>query len=214
MSKRTSSMPSCSASWRVTSVLPTPVGPASRKQPIGFCVSPRPERAILIDAASASIASILAEHDHLQVAVEVLQHVAVGRRNLLGRDPRHARDDELDLRHVDDALALVFRHQALARAGLVDHVDRLVRQQPVADVLDRQVDRGLERLGGVFDLVVLLEARLQTVEDLDALGRRSARRCRSSGSDAPARDPSRTRRGIPGTWSSRCSAARPRRAPA
>ena len=57
MSKRISSMPSCMASCRVTSVLPTPVGPASRKLPIGLLGSARPERAILIEAASASIAS-------------------------------------------------------------------------------------------------------------------------------------------------------------
>ena len=56
MSKRTSSTPSVSASWRVTSVLPTPVGPANRNEPTGLRWSPRPERAILIDDDSVSIA--------------------------------------------------------------------------------------------------------------------------------------------------------------
>jgi hypothetical protein len=65
-----------------------------------------------------------------------------------------------------------FRAAALARAGLVDHVDRLVRQQAVGDVLDRQVHRGLERIVRVFDLVVFLEARLEALEDLDAVGDR------------------------------------------
>ena len=39
-----------------TSVLPTPVGPENRKEPIGLSILPRPALAILIDAASASIA--------------------------------------------------------------------------------------------------------------------------------------------------------------
>ena len=56
MSKRISSTPRQYASWRATSVLPTPVGPLNRKLPIGFCGLPRPERAIRIAATSASIA--------------------------------------------------------------------------------------------------------------------------------------------------------------
>ena len=56
MSKRISSMPSVNASWRATSVLPTPVGPENRNAPIGLSILPRPARAILIEAASASIA--------------------------------------------------------------------------------------------------------------------------------------------------------------
>ena len=49
-------MPRQYASWRATSVLPTPVGPLKRKLPIGFCGLPRPERAILMALDSASIA--------------------------------------------------------------------------------------------------------------------------------------------------------------
>ena len=52
MSKRRSSMPMMLASERATSVLPTPVGPANRYEPIGFCGSRRPARAILMAAAS------------------------------------------------------------------------------------------------------------------------------------------------------------------
>src|SRR5471032_177228 len=56
MSKRISSMPRMKASCLATSVLPTPVGPENRKEPIGLSVLPRPARAILIADASASIA--------------------------------------------------------------------------------------------------------------------------------------------------------------
>jgi hypothetical protein len=56
MSKRISSMPRMKASCLATSVLPTPVGPLNRNEPIGLSGRPRPERAILIAEASASIA--------------------------------------------------------------------------------------------------------------------------------------------------------------
>ena len=48
--------------------------------------------------------------------------------------------------------------QADARRGLVDEVDRLVRQVAVGDVADRQVGGGLDGLVGDRDLVVLLVA--------------------------------------------------------
>ena len=97
---------------------------------------------------------VLAEDHHFQVALEVLQHVLVGCADLLGRDPSHLGNDGLDLLHVDQALARGGRHQPLARARLVDDVDRLVRQQPVADVLDRQIDRRLQRVVGIGHAVV------------------------------------------------------------
>ncbi len=49
-------MPIVKASCLATSVLPTPVGPENRNEPIGLSGLPSPERAILIAAASASIA--------------------------------------------------------------------------------------------------------------------------------------------------------------
>ena len=58
---------------------------------------------------------------------------------------------------------------ALRRAGLVDHVDRLVGQVAVVDVARRQLGRRGERVGGVLHAVVLLEARLQPLQDLDRL---------------------------------------------
>ena len=57
MSKRMNSMPSTEASCLATSVLPTPVGPANRKEPTGFSGWPRPARDSLIADASAWIAS-------------------------------------------------------------------------------------------------------------------------------------------------------------
>ena len=79
----------------------------------------------------------------------------------------------------------------LRRAGLVDHVDRLVRQMAVVDEARGELGRGRQRRRRVFDAVVLLEARLQALEDLDRLGDRRLRARRPSGNAATARGPSR-----------------------
>ena len=57
MSKRMSSTPIILASCRQTSVLPTPVGPANRNDPIGLSPSFRPALESLIALDSVSIAS-------------------------------------------------------------------------------------------------------------------------------------------------------------
>ena len=59
--------------------------------------------------------------------------------------------------------------QADARGGLVDEVDRLVRQVAVGDVAGRQVGGGLDRLVGDRDLVVLLVALADAHQDVDRL---------------------------------------------
>ena len=50
-----------------------------------------------------------------------------------------------------------------ARADFVDHVDRLVGQVSVVDVLGRKLDRRAHRAGAVVDAVMLLVVRLQTL---------------------------------------------------
>ena len=49
-------MPSVNASWRANSVLPTPVGPVNKNEPIGLSVLPKPARVILIAEDTASMA--------------------------------------------------------------------------------------------------------------------------------------------------------------
>ena len=157
-------MPSCIASCLVTSVLPTPVGPANRKLPIGLSGLARPERASLIADGQRLDRRILAEdrpssgcaRGCCSTSLSDALTCLVGMRAILATIV-------LDLLDVDHGLAVGVRQQPLARAGLVDHVDGLVRQQAVADVLDRQVDRGLQRVGGVLDLVVLLVSGLEAL---------------------------------------------------
>jgi hypothetical protein len=61
------------------------------------------------------------------------------------------------------------RLDALARRGLVDEVDGLVGQLAVGDVAIGELRRGREGLVGDLDLVVLLVAVAQALEDLHGL---------------------------------------------
>ncbi len=99
----------------------------------------------------------------------MLQHLGIVLRHALGRDPRHGRNRSLDFLDADGLLALVLGHQHLRCAGFVDHVDRLVRQLAVVDVTRRQLHRGLDSLVGVLQLVVVLEIRLEALEDGDGV---------------------------------------------
>src|SRR5215210_3286270 len=56
-----------------------------------------------------------------------------------------------------------------AWGGLIDEVDRLVGEVAVRDVANRQVRGGLHRVVGDRDLVVLLVALTDPLEDLDRL---------------------------------------------
>ena len=71
---------------------------------------------------------------------------------------------------VGSRSAIGFRR--CARAGLVDDVDGLVGQMTLVDVARGELGGRAQRLVGVGDAVVLLEARLETEEDLDGLGHR------------------------------------------
>src|SRR5262245_152998 len=61
-----------------------------------------------------------------------------------------------------------------ARPRLVDEVDRLVGQEPIGDIAARLIDRGLDRVLGVLDVMERLVAILDAEQHLDrlALGRR------------------------------------------
>ena len=63
---------------------------------------------------------------------------------------------------VDARLAFPDRLQPQLRAGLVDHIDGLVRHVTVIDVARRQLGGRLQRIVLVLDAVMLLVTRLQT----------------------------------------------------
>ena len=107
------------------------------------------------------MAVVLAEDHALQVVFEVAQRLGVGLGDRLGRDAGDLGDHGLDLLQADDLLALALGQQHLRGAGLVDDVDRLVRQLAVVDVLRRQLHRRLDRVVRVAELVELLVVGLQ-----------------------------------------------------
>ena len=79
---------------------------------------------------------------------------------------------ELDFLDADGLAPLPLGHQHLRGAGLVDHVDRLVGQLAVMDVLGRQLDRRLDRLAGIAHAVEVLEIGLEPFQDLDRVRHR------------------------------------------
>ena len=125
-------------------------------------------------AASDDDRLVLTEHEPLQVLLEIGEHLGVGLGHRLRRDARHGGDGGLDLLHRDLLLALALGDEHLRRARLVDHVDRLVGQLAVVDVLGRQLDRGLDGLARVLELVELLEVGLEALQDRDRSPRPSA----------------------------------------
>ena len=100
------------------------------------------------------------------------QHLRVVLRHGLGRNAGHGGDGRLDLLDADGLLATALGQEHLRRAGLVDHVDRLVRQLAVVDVAGRQLHRRLHGVVGVPELVELLEIGLQALHDLDRIRHR------------------------------------------
>ena len=71
--------------------------------------------------------------------------------------------------HLGEVRRLGHAAQAQAGAGLVDHVDRLVRLHAAGDVPARQVDGGLQGLVGDPHLVVLLVPLAQALQDQEGL---------------------------------------------
>ncbi len=112
---------------------------------------------------------ILAEHDGLQVAVEVLEGGAVVLRHRGRGDARNLGDDFLDLGFADDLLLLGLGQDLLRGACLIDDIDRLVGQMPVVDVAGRQFGGAGEGVAAVLDAVVCLETRFQAAQDRDGL---------------------------------------------
>src|SRR5262245_29655392 len=164
MSKRRNSTPSAAASCFATSVFPTPVGPAKRNDPTGFSGWPSPAREP--DGRDHGVDRlVLPEDEELHVAIERQQAVAIGHGDGAWRDLRHGRDDVFDVARANRLLLLARRLDLHRCARLVDHVDRLVGQEPVVHVLRAQLRGGAERTIRVGDPVVALVVGLEAAQD-------------------------------------------------
>ncbi len=116
---------------------------------------------------------VLAEDRQLEIALERFETLAVRGRDAPRRNARDRRDDVLDVLHADGLGPLLGRLHLQNRARFVDHVDRLVRQMAVVDVLRRELRGRADRRPRVRDAVVLLVVGLQALQDLvRLLGRR------------------------------------------
>jgi hypothetical protein len=109
---------------------------------------------------------VLTEHHALEVALQRLQLAAVVVGHIGGRNAGDLGDDLLDLGLANGLLALAGHQDALRSTGLVDHVDGLVGQVAVVDVLGAQLGRSLQGGSGVLDAVVLFKAALEALEDV------------------------------------------------
>ena len=118
---------------------------------------------------------ILSVNDAAQILLQIAKLFRIGLGDGFRWDARHLGDDLLHLFHTNDFLTARFRQQHLGGTNLVDHVDRLVRQLAVVDVLRRQFDGGFDRIAGVTNLVIFLEIGLQPFEDFHRIGNRRLR---------------------------------------
>ena len=112
---------------------------------------------------------VLAKHHALEISLQGLQFAAVIVGNVGWRNARDLGDDVFDLQLADGFFALGWGQDALRGASFVDHVNCLVRQMAVIDVLGAEFSSGLQRSHCVFDVVMLFKARLEAFEDVNRL---------------------------------------------
>ncbi len=137
-----------------------------------------PLRHDLVDVALADTIDLARARLHVELLADELQ-VLARRYFLLAVELRlleillrdrvlHLLDGDADaLVDLAELLAVAGFLQLGARAGLVHEIDRLVGQEPVGDVAARLVDRRLDRLARVLDVMELLVAILHAHQDLD-----------------------------------------------
>ena len=110
---------------------------------------------------------VLTENPLLQVFRQVIQLLFVALRERRHRDLRHLRDGFLNLPLVDYALSGFGRQEPLRGTRLIDHIDRLIRQPLITHIALRKRYRGLNRLIGVLEAVMLLKLRAKPLQDLN-----------------------------------------------
>jgi len=104
-----------------------------------------------------------------EVALQVLEFASIIARHRSRGNTRDLCHDILDLELADGAFLLALGEYPLRCARLVDHVNRLVGQMPIVDVLGRQLGGGRKRSRRILHAMVLLKARLEPTQNLDGL---------------------------------------------
>ena len=109
---------------------------------------------------------VLAKDHSFQVAFNVLQLAAVVVGHVGRRNACDLGNDLFDLVLANRFLALGWRQNALGSPSLVNHVNGLVGQLAIVDVLGRQFCCCLQRRIGVLHAVVFFKAALEPFEDV------------------------------------------------
>ena len=139
-----------SASARASSVLPTPVGPRNRNEPIGRSGSCSPARERRSAVATASIASSWPIDAFVQALLHVDQLLGLALEQPADGDARPARDDLGDVVGVD---LLLEEHRARRRPSR-SSLARLV----LGELLLELGDLAVAQLGGALEVGVALGA--------------------------------------------------------
>ena len=121
------------------------------------------------------MARSLAEHHHLEVALQIFHHILVGSCHRLGRNARYSRDDGFYVGRAYNLLAPRRRQELLRCASFVDDVYGLVGQAAVSDVTLGQFRRRAQGLVGVAHGVVLFESGLEALAGFSRSPRWKAR---------------------------------------
>ena len=112
---------------------------------------------------------VLSEDHELEVPLQVREHFAIRCRDVLCRNARNPCDHRLDVGDIHGGLALCLWLEPQRGACLIDHVDRLVRQVAIIDVTLGELGCSHQRVIRISDSVMLLEAGLESAQDLDRL---------------------------------------------
>src|SRR5438034_832441 len=108
--------------------------------------------------------------ENRKLPIQRPERVTVIAADTLRWNARDLGDDLLDLGLADHLLLPRLGQNFLRRASFVDDVDGLVRQMPVVDESRGELRRSCQRGRRVLHAVVLLEARLETLEILNRFG--------------------------------------------
>ena len=111
---------------------------------------------------------VLAKHNTLEISLQRFQLAAIIVGYVRGWYASDLRDNFFDLGFGNRFFAFIGRQNALRSAGFVDHVNSLVWQVAVVDVLRAQFSRCLQCCHCVLDAVMLFKARLQSLENLNS----------------------------------------------
>ncbi len=180
----------------MTSVLPTPVGPANRNDPVGLAEIGK-ARARHLDRSAKRLDGFVLPEDHdLEFALEIAKHFLVRERHVLRRNTCNLRHHLFDgsrsrrwSARSPDAVS------DCAPASSMTSIALSGRSRSV-DVTVRQFRCRAQRLVRILDVIVILEAALQAVENLDGLVDRRLHYVDLLKATRQARGPSRRSRDI------------------